>query len=379
MLNTFLFASLCLLLGTSLRRKQFEGGRVAERKVKAATNEAVFVRRVLIVLGLAALFFVAWELRSLLLMFFGAVVIATIFRAIADNIARVSGWRNGVATALSIIIVLGSLAALFALFGAHVRGQIDTLGEQLPAAWSALETRIGNYGFGNQLERLMASITTPGGGSLSGFGRTLMSVGSGIADLVVVIFAGIYLATQPNFYRSGVIKLVPPRRRAVVDEALVESERALRLWLKGQAIAMVVVGALTGTGLWLLDVPSALTLGLLAGMLEFVPFAGPLIAAVPAVLLSLVAGPETTLWVCLLYLGVQQFEGNLLTPMIQQYVVELPGVVLLFSLIGFGTLFGPLGIVLAAPLAVVTTVLVKRLYVIDALDTATPIPGEGKK
>jgi predicted PurR-regulated permease PerM len=132
-------------------------------------------------------------------------------------------------------------------------------------------------------------------------------------------------------------------------------------------------------GLWLLGMPSAFALGLLAGALEFVPFAGPVIAAVPAILLSLVAGPEMTIWVCLLYLGVQQFEGNVLTPMIQQYVVELPGVVLLFSLIGFGTLFGTLGIVLAAPLAVVTMVLVKRLYVIDALDTATPIPGEGKK
>jgi len=352
---------------------------VAERKGNTPTSETVFVRRVLIVLGLAALFFLAWQLRTLLLMFFGAVVIASIFRAIADAICRVTGWRIGVGTALSIVIVLGSLAALVILFGAHVRAQIDTLGEQLPAAWSALETRIGNYGFGNQLERLVASITTPGGTGLSGFGRTLLSVGSGIADLVVVIFAGIYLATQPNFYRSGVIKLVPPRRRDQADEAMVESERALRLWLKGQAIAMVVVGLLTGMGLWLLGMPSAFALGLLAGVLEFIPFAGPLIAAVPAVLLSLVAGPEMTIWVCLLYLGVQQFEGNVLTPMIQQYVVELPGVVLLFSLIGFGTLFGPLGIVLAAPLAVVTMVLVKRLYVIDALDTATPIPGEGKK
>ena len=111
---------------------------------------------------------------------------------------------------------------------------------------------------------------------------------------------------------------------------------------------------------------------------EFLTLLGPS-GSGKTTLLSLVAGPEMTIWVCLLYLGVQQFEGNVLTPMIQQYVVELPGVVLLFSLIGFGTLFGALGIVLAAPLAVVTMVLVKRLYVIDALDTATPIPGEGKK
>ena len=80
----------------------------------------------------------------------------------------------------------------------------------------------------------------------------------------------------------------------------------------------------------------------------------------------------------LLYVIVQQFEGNVLTPLVQQYAVDLPGAVLLFSLIGFGTLFGTLGVILAAPLAVVTMVLVKRLYVIETLDTATPIPGEAK-
>ena len=159
---------------------------------------------------------------------------------------------------------------------------------------------------------------------------------------------------------------------------MLESERALRLWLKGQAVAMVVVGLMTGLGLWALGMPSALTLGLLAGVLEFIPFAGPIIAAVPAILLALAVSPELALWVTLLYVAVQQFEGNVLTPLVQQYAVDLPGAVLLFSLIGFGTLFGTLGVILAAPLAVVTMVLIKRIYVIETLDTPTPIPGETK-
>jgi predicted PurR-regulated permease PerM len=141
---------------------------------------------------------------------------------------------------------------------------------------------------------------------------------------------------------------------------------------------MVVVGLLVGTGLWLLGVPSALTLGLLAGLLEFIPFAGPILAMIPAVLLALAVSPDLAIWVLLLYLAVQQFEGNVLTPVVQQYAVDLPGVVLLFSLIGFGIIFGTLGVILAAPLAVVSYVLVKRLYVVEALHTATPIPGEKK-
>ena len=137
-------------------------------------------------------------------------------------------------------------------------------------------------------------------------------------------------------------------------------------------------GLLTGLGLWALGMPSGLALGLLAGVLEFIPFAGPVLSAIPAVLLALAISPDLALWVLLLYVAVQQFEGNVLTPLVQQFAVDLPGVVLLFSLLAFGTLFGVLGVILAAPLAVVTYVLVKRLYVIETLHTATPIPGEGK-
>lgn len=345
---------------------------------KEEQSEHIFVRRVLIVLALAAVFFLVWELRILLLMLFGAIVVASIFRAVADTICRFTPLPNGVSTGLSILLVLGSVGALIALFGAHVGSQVETLRETLPAAWRTLEQRIGNIGLSDQLDRFVATITAPGGGSLSGFGRTLLSIGGGLADLLVVIFAGIYLATQPNFYRIGAIKLVPQTRRRIAAEAMLESERALRLWLKGQALAMLVVGLLTGFGLWLLGMPSAFTLGLLAGALEFIPFAGPLIAAVPAILLALAVSPELALWVALLYLAVQQFEGNILTPLVQQYAVDLPGAVLLFSLIGFGSLFGTLGVILAAPLAVVMMVLVKRLYVIETLDTPTPIPGETK-
>lgn len=351
---------------------------MADRQAPKARSDKVFVHRVLIALGLAALFFLVWQLRILLLMLFGAVVIASIFRAVADVICRYTRLPGWASTALAILLVLGGIGTLIATFGSHIGQQMQLLWDKLPTAWEAFEQRIGDFGLGAQLEQLAASISTPGGGSLSGFGRTLLSIGSGLADLLVVIFAGIYLATQPKFYRTGVIKLVPQARRKVAAEAMLESERALRLWLKGQAIAMVVVGLAIGIGLWLIGMPSALALGLLAGLLEFVPFAGPFIAAVPAVLLALAMGPDVTLWVVLLYLGVQQFEGNLLTPLIQQYAVDLPGVVLLFALIGFGTLFGTLGVILAAPLAVVTLVLVKRLYVIETLHTDTPMPGDSK-
>ena len=341
-------------------------------------GERQFVRRVLIVLGLSALVYVAWSLRTLLLMLFGAVVVATVFRAVADRIAKLTKCPERLSIILSIFILLGTAMALIALFGAQVVRQVDALRDALPVAWSALEARMGDLGLGEQLKRLAESIRAPGGGSFSAIGRMILSVGGGVADVLVVLVAGIFLAAQPRFYATGAIKLVPPQKRGLALEAMGESERALRLWLKGQLIAMLVVGVLTGVGLWALGMPSALTLGLLAGLLEFIPFAGPILAAVPAVLLALAVSPDLALWVVLLYFAVQQFEGTLLTPLVQQYAVDLPGVVLLFSLLAFGALFGILGVVLAAPLGVVTYVLVKRLYVIETLHTPTTIPGEGK-
>jgi predicted PurR-regulated permease PerM len=336
-------------------------------------SERVFIRRVLIVLGLAALAFILWQLRMVLVMLFGAVVVATVFRALADvirNRLKVPDW---VAVGTSVLLILGAIGAMAAVFGNQVADQVAVLGEALPRAWQSLERRVGEMGLGEALRS--ASL---GGGSMSGFGRTLMSVGGGIADFVVVLFAGIFLAAQPNFYRAGAVKLVPAGKRALVAEAMIESERALRMWLKGQLIAMLMVGLLTGAGLWLLGVPSALVLGMVAGLLEFIPFAGPILAAIPAVLLALAVSPDMALWVALLYFAVQQLEGVVLQPLIQQYAVDLPGVVLLFALIAFGSLFGALGVILAAPLGVVTYVLVKRLYVIEALDTKTPLPGDNK-
>lgn len=160
---------------------------------------------------------------------------------------------------------------------------------------------------------------------------------------------------------------------------MTDSENAICLWLKAQLISMTVVGLLVGLGLWLIGVPSALTLGLIAGSVEFVPLVGPIIAALPAVLLALAVGPETVLWIVGLYLLVQRVEGILLQPLLKQYTVDLPAVILLFALLDFGALFGALGIILAAPLAVVVYVLVKRLYVKEALDTPTSIPGEDEE
>ena len=347
-------------------------------KPSTESSEGQFVRRVLIVLALSALAFLLWELRGLVIMLFGAVVIATLFRAIADPIHRSTRLPEGLALAIAVILVVALVATVGFLFGSQITVQFENLGDTLPRAWTVVERQLGEYGLDNMVTEAVG-VGSGGTGVLSSVGGLLMSIGGGVADTLVVVFGGIFLASQPRFYRSGAIKLVPPQRRALVADAMSHSERALGLWLKAQLISMIVVGTLVYIGLWWLGVPSALALALIAFVLEFIPFAGPVLAAIPAILLALLQSPELALWVVGLYILVQQLEGNVVYPIVQQWAVHVPAVVLLFSLIGFGMLFGIVGIIFAAPLTVVTYVLVKRLYVVETLHTPTDIPGSEKK
>ena len=340
---------------------------------QAAMPDSLFVRRTLIVIGLVALVLLAWELREVLLMVFGAVVVATLFRSLA-GVYRKARIPEGLSLFLAVLTVLLVVAICFALFGAQLVNQYEQIRETLPRAWAALQQRLEGFGLSGQLEQLK------GGGGGSGFAATAgsfaMSLGGGVADALLIVVGGIFLAASPRFYRAGLVKLVPEGRRALTTDAIADSGTALKLWLKAQLITMAAVGIATGIGLWLIGADNALAFALLAALFEFIPFIGPILAAVPAVLIAAAVDPTMGLWVAGVYLVVQQLEGNVFSPLLQQWAVDLPGAVLLFSLLAMGTLFGALGVIFAAPLTVVVYVLVKKLYVREALDTATPIPGE---
>ena len=340
---------------------------------RTGLSEAQFIRRVLIVIALIALALLAWSLREVLLMVFGAVVVSTLFRSLAGQYERLR-LPYGVALGLAVLTVLGLIGLTGVLFGQQLAEQTEALTKAVPQAWESLRGRLEGFGLGGQLDQLGQA------GQASGFassaGRFAMSLGGGLADALLIVVGGIFIAASPRFYQAGMVKLVPENKRSLVGSALGDSGKALQLWLKAQLLTMAGVGLVTGLGLWLIGMPSALALGLLAALLEFIPFIGPILAALPAVLIALAVDPTMALWVVGVYLIVQQIEGNLLQPLLQQWAVDLPGAVLLFSLLACGTLFGPLGIIFAAPLTVVIYVLIKRLYVQETLNTATPIPGE---
>lgn len=338
------------------------------------SGDVRFARRLLIAIVIVGIALLLWQVRFVLVLAFAAVLLAVILRSAVHSLHRRLHLPEGLALAIAVALGLGSVAGMLFLFGAEIAQQAEAIENALPAALEqlrALTARLGIEGWvDQQIERFSD-------GAMSGnLGGILINVGNSITDLVIVLVAGVFLAARPRLYRTGFIKLVPPSRRPVAGDALNDCETALRLWFKGRLLAMAGVGLLVGFGLWLIGVPSFVALGLLAALLEIIPFLGPILAAVPGILLALLLSPTHALLAAGLYLVIQQAEGNLITPIIQHHAVELPPALLLFSLLAFGLLFGLLGVLLAEPLTVVLFVLVKKLYVQRTLDTRTPIPGE---
>ena len=336
-----------------------------------------FIERLIIGLVILGLALLLWELRGLLILLFGAVLVAVILRVIANPIERRLHLPDWLALLIAVVTVLAVLGIAFWMFGAEVMAQAGSLSEAIPKAWQAVQARLAELGLDAPLRDWTEGIRS-GDGVVANLGGIAISIGNGIADFLLVIVGGIFMASQPNLYRRGIIKLVPERGRSHVTVALDDSWRALRLWLFGRLVSMVLVGILTGLGLWAIGIPGALTLGIVAALLEFIPFIGPILASIPAILLALAVNPTLALWTVGLFLVIQQIEGNIIAPLVQQQAVTLPPALLLFSLVAAALVFGIVGILFAEPLTVVLYVLVKRLYVREALDTPTNIPGEDK-
>ena len=337
---------------------------------RSESEEARFVRRTLIVISLVGAAFLLWEVRTVVVLLFGAVKIADIMRKHLRLPSRL-------AVMLAVILIVAVVGLVAWAIGSQVSAQSAQLATALPKAAQIIDQHVAAFGLGHPVERWMLAAHS---GSLIGANLTgvLSSATLATASILIVFFGGIFLAAQPRLYGIGTIKLVPAARRSLVGEAMDDSERALRLWLKGQLMAMILIFAMSWLGLWLLGVQSALVLALISGVLEFIPYAGAITSSIPAIMVALVQGPDLALWVVGLYVVVHHVEAYVIQPLIQQYAVEIPAVITLFALLAFGLLFGFLGVLLAAPLAVVSYVLVKRLYVMEALDTPTPIPGEDK-
>lgn len=337
-----------------------------------------FLRKAAIAAALAGLAFMLIRLADVLLMAFGAVLVAVLLQAVARPIARRTRLNRPAALAAAVVIVLGALGLSLWLFGSQAALQAAALVELIPQAWAGFQARLSGNPLGAYLLQELRSAGRADG-LLVGLGSRLVTGASaGAAASVIVFFAGLYLAFHPRTYVGGLLRLAPITARRRMGQVLAACGAALDRWLIGQLISMVLVGTTTGVGLWLAGVPAPLALGVLAGLGQFIPVVGPGAAMIPGLLLALAQGPETLAWAAVVYVGAMQFEANVVTPLLLRQMVDLPMAVTLFAVLAMGVLLGPLGVLFATPLAVVAHVLVRMIYVEGVLGErlAHPTPPE---
>ena len=335
----------------------------------ACVEPWTFPRKVLLVAFALLLVLMAWQLLDLIMLAFGAVIVATALRALAAALERHARVPAKISVVAALLLVVFMIAAVAWFVGEPLAEQFEILRQGLPAAVDAVMQWLNSHRIGvatlQYIEQARGNDASPWAIRVAGAAGSTFGALGGAALMLVM---GLYLALAPRVYRDGLVRLMPLSVRERVGDALDACGNALSRWLLGQSISMLFVGATTAFGLWLLDVPLALSVGVLSGLLAFIPFFGAIAGGLLAVLLGFMQGPETALYVFILALMIQQVEGNVLTPLVERWAVGLPPVLGIAATVMFGVLFGLLGVLLAAPAMIVLMVVVQRLYVEGVLE-----------
>ena len=339
------------------------------------------LRVALIIVGLSVALLLLWHTRNLVLAVFLGVLFAL---AVSSGVDRLQRYRipRGLAAPLLVLAFLGILGAFGNYIGPTLRTQTRELRTKLPEALEKLEAWVQSRGGGviatitgldedgaptrpgaradsitvvvpgeagertSLRDRLLAQL----GGATRFFLPVLSSTLSVLAGLVLIIFLTIYLAIEPGLYRRGLLRLVPQRTRPKADKTLTAIAGTLRKWLVTQLIAMVVIGVVTTGVLLALKVRAAIPLGILAGLLEFVPTLGPILSALPAIAMGFVDSPEKALAVTIAYIGIQFLENHLLIPILMKEGIDIPPALTIVMQALMAIVFGFLGLLVAVPI-----------------------------
>jgi predicted PurR-regulated permease PerM len=311
-----------------------------------------------------------------ILLLFGAILLAIFLHGLANIVRRYSRLSEGLSVLLVSALLVAVLALSIWLLAPSVAEQIKHLRDELPQSAQKVSQYLSNYGWGRLiLEQLPSNAEmiemVNNSNFLSRVGNFFSSTVTILTNVALMLLLSIYLASEPKTYIKGFTKLFPQERRKRVREILYEIGETLSWWLIGKGASMLFIGVLTWIGLSIIGVPLALTLGLIAGLLSFVPNFGPILSAVPAILLAFIDSPTSALYVLGLFIFVQIIESNLVTPMIERQTVELPPVLTIVSQLALALLVGAVGLILATPILAVVMVLVQTLYIQDVLGDST--------
>ncbi len=325
--------------------------------------------------ALGLLFLLALVLRyfdtvsRVALIAFTGTIVALAFHSIVVRIPL----RRGIAT---LLVALGALAVLGLVVWqglAFLLPQLQSLAMDLPAfqatveGWQArLQARTGL-----QVDLLGAPLESVLQNPL-GAGMSLLSRAFGLVEIVgivVLVLAGaMYVVAKPNEQLlDPLLRAVPQHRQPAFRRMMHRMADRLGGWLRGTLLSMLIIGALSGVAFWLLGAPYPLLLGVIAGMVEFIPILGPWVGGAVAVLVTLFYDPQTALYVAIAALVIQQIEGNLVYPFVMSGSAELHPFVTLLALLLFGAVFGFLGALLALPITLALATVVEVFWVEETL------------
>ncbi len=345
----------------------------ASRYLRLATLPlAAYLQRLLITLVVLIIVAALWTLADVILLVFGAVLLAIGLCGAARLMTRLSGIRGTFALISVAVLVFSAFAAALWIFGSVASKQFNDVLIVAPAGYKLFIEWLGSSIYGQQILEQAHSINLVGA---TGWATALISpvfglITRGLGYAAVCLFVATYLAAQPGRYVHLVLRLIPVAGRQTTQDLFNALQLILERWLLGQMAVMLTIGALSGLGLWFLGIEAAFALGLMGGLLCFIPFVGAILAAIPATLVALTQGPSYAGMVVLMYAFVHFIEGNFITPMVQAEATALPPALAILSTVAFGLLFGPLGVLLAAPLTLFFLVAVERLYVQNGLGEA---------
>jgi len=331
------------------------------KRLRPDARDTRFLRRLLLVAIAIAVAAFLVRAADLILLAFGALLVAVLLSAIADWLTDHSRFPRGVGLAVAAAILFIAIGAIGWLFSAETGREAGKLLQTLPKDWQVIEGRIGATPIGRLV--LSSGQQSTGGGQVArwlfGAGWTATEI---IVNFVIILIGALFFAADPAVYRRGLILLAPPPYRGAVGDALDDSADALRLWLWTQLFSMVAMGAMIALGLYLSDLEGWGALGVLGGLSEFIPYVGPTLAMLPALGFAATVGQGPLLGALATYAVVRLIQTNFITPYVQARVISIPPAVTLFSIIGIGVVFGLFGLFFSAGLLVVIFTLFRSLY-----------------
>lgn len=354
---------------------------LSRRRARAETHR---LRSVLITVGITGLGLVLLYLlrnfASALLLIFAGILFGVFLNGVTNLVSRWLHLARWLALTGILLFFVGLCAAFVYFAGPDVVQQSQQLGQRLPNSIATVQKQIEHYDWGRTLVGSLPSSLDKmhlSPVALLGSVTKVFSVAAeALGAIVFVFFVGLYLAASPEVYIGGALLLLSHEHRPRGREVLRALGHGLGWWLFGRAVTMTTLGVLTTVALWLFGIPLALVLGIIAGILLFVPYLGAIAAAIPAMLVAFMESPAKALWVAVIYTGVHVFEGYCITPFVQRRAVALPPGLLISVQIVSAALFGLGGVIFATPLTVVAIILVQMLYVQDVLGEEVALLGD---